>query len=138
MKWKNALYDTLSLIVLDGIFERQSGTAGRLPGILAVEESFLPCYMRAEVAERMRSRSEVLRLPSLLVVSDILRQAQLPNSIADIDRLVFATAVHYGVAVVTGDGCLEEVLQAARVPVSQLTRLLQQPGRLATRTLWKA
>jgi hypothetical protein len=133
MKWKNALYDTLSLIVLDGVFERKSGVAGRLPGILAVEESFLPCYMRADIALRMRSRSEVLRLPGPQIVSTILRQTRLPASVAEIDTLVFAAAVHYQVAVVTSDERLEEVLRAARVAVNHIAVFLHEPARLKSR-----
>lgn len=133
MKWKNALYDTLSLIVLDGVFERKSGVVGRLPGILAVEESFLPCYMRADIALRMRSRSEVLRLPGPQIVSTILRQTRLPASVAEIDTLVFAAAVHYQVAVVTSDERLEEVLRAARVAVNHIAVFLHEPARLKSR-----
>jgi hypothetical protein len=133
MKWKNALYDTLSLIVLDGVFERQSGAVGRLPGILAIEESFLACYMRADIALRMQSRSEVLRLPGPQIVSAILRQTRLHISIAEIDMFVFAAAVHYQVAVITSDDRLEEVLRAARVPVNHIAGFLHEPKRLKSR-----
>ncbi len=134
MRWKTALYDTLSLVMLDEIFQRDSGVSGRLPGIFAVEASFLPTHMRVQTAERMKSRSEILHLPGFGIVSGILRDARLPITMAEIDRLVFAAAVHYEVAVVTGDERFEGALRSAQVPVSHLTAFLRKPERLLTRT----
>lgn len=133
MRWKTALYDTFSLVVLDELFQRDPVEASRLPSILAIEESFSPSQMRGGIAERMRSRAEVLRLPGPLILSAILSHARLPVTIAEIDTLIFAAAVHYQVAVVTADERLEEALRAAPVAVNHITVLFQEPARLETR-----
>src|SRR3954470_12357593 len=112
MKWKTALYDTLSLVMLDGALQRDSDLAGRLPGILAIEESFLPCHVRGDIAERMRTRTEVVLLPGPAVISGVLRKLRLPITIAGIDALTFVAAVHYDVAVVTSDARLEGALRS--------------------------
>ena len=133
MNWKTALYDTHSLVTLDALLQRDSGIAGRLPGILAVEESFSPRHMRADTADRMRPRTEVLRLPAPTIVAGVLLRARLPITIAEIDSLVFVAAVHYDVPVVTGDERFEGVLRVARVTVSQMAVLLQESARLKAR-----
>ena len=134
MKWKTALYDTLSLIVI--LTGSSSGTPAWPRGCPVSSPSrraSCPVTCGADIALRMRSRSEVLRLPGPQIVSTILRQTRLPASVAEIDTLVFAAAVHYQVAVVTSDERLEEVLRAARVAVNHIAVFLHEPARLKSR-----
>jgi hypothetical protein len=133
MKWKNALYDTYSLVTLDALLQRDPNVGGKLPGMLAVEESFSSRRMRSETANRLRTRTEVLQLPAPTVVATILRGARLPVTVAEIDALVYVAAIHYKVPVVTGDERFEDVLRIARVAVNQLAVLLQESGRRKTR-----
>jgi hypothetical protein len=128
MKWKTALYDALSLVLLDRHFQRDSDLAAKMPGILAIEESFLACHMRAETAERIRPHTEILLLPEAATISEVLKEASLPASIAQIDRLVFAAAVHYEVAVITGDERLVAALRASRMAVSHIAAHLEMPS----------
>lgn len=129
MKWKTALYDALSLVILDGYLRDDADLAGRLPGILAIEECFRPCVMGCDVAGRMRCRSEFLRLPGPQVISSILRRTGLPITVAEVDALTLVAAVHYEVPVVTGDERFEASLKRAAVPASQLSTLIGRPRR---------
>jgi hypothetical protein len=133
MKWKSALYDTYSLVTLDALLQRDPKVAGKLPGMLAVEESFEPRRMRSETADRLRTRTEVLQLPAPTVVAAILQGARLPVTIAEIDALIYVAAIHYEVPVVTGDERFEDVLRIAKVAVNQLAVLLQETARRKAR-----
>ncbi len=119
--WDNALYDTCSLITLDKLLLDRPERAYHFRHVLAIEASFSTDQLRETTAQRMLQRVTLSALPRASDVARILATAGLPRALADVDRLVFATAVYHGVTVVTGD------IRLARA----LTRQGQHVGNMA-------
>jgi hypothetical protein len=112
--WKTALYDTCSLITLDKLILERAALAGHFPStILALEESLSADQLREETAQRMRSRVTICGLPTLAELSAIFASAYLSKALARVDTLVYATAVHGRLSVVTADKRLAKAIRAA-------------------------
>lgn len=124
--WTNALYDTCSLITLDKLFDGREAMAGHFTGILALDESFSADQMRADTATRMRSRVTACTLPSPSELAAILTPASLSRSLSQVDTLVFATAVHQGLTVVTADKRLAKAILAQRLQVGDIALVLRE------------
>ena len=86
-----------------------------------LEASFSADQLRETTAQRMRQRVTLSAMPRASDFARILATAGLPRALADVDRLVYATAVHQGMTVVTGD------IRLARA----LTRHGQYVGNMA-------
>jgi predicted nuclease of predicted toxin-antitoxin system len=122
--WKTALYDTCSLITLDKLILERAALAGHFPStILALEESLSADQLREETAQRMRSRVTVCGLPAKL--GAILVSANLPRALARVDTLVYATAVHGRLSVVTADKRLAKAIRAAGLQFANIALILR-------------
>jgi hypothetical protein len=142
--WKKALYDTCSLLTLDKLLLERAALVRHFPrSILALEKSFTVDQLRRDTARRMKAKVTIQELPSTTELTGILSSAVLPKALAEVDTLIYATAVHYGLSVVTGDrqlgravrdkGCrvadmaliLRELVHSKRLTASGCERLLQ-------------
>src|ERR1035441_617388 len=119
--WTTALYDTCSLITLDKLLLERPSLARQFPsGFLALDESFMADQMRAETVERMRGRATTQVLPPPAELADLLRKARLSRALAAVDTLVYATAVHGRLTVVTADKRLAHAIQAKGLRVGNI------------------
>jgi hypothetical protein len=132
--WKAALFDTCSLITLDKLLLVRPGLARQFPSsILALAESFTKDQMREETVQRMYRRVTVQELPPAAELAALLSAARLPRALADVDRLVYATAVHAQVAAVTADKRLARAVQGQGLTVGNMAVILKElvaAGRL--------
>ncbi len=123
--WTTALYDTCSLITLDKLLLERAGLARHFPtSILALEESFTADQLRAETIARIRPCVTVCPLPPLENLAEILSAAQLSKALAAVDILVYATAVHGRLAVVTADKQLSRALRSQGLQVGNMALIL--------------
>ena len=100
--WKTTLYDTCSLITLDKLLQDRPSLSRWFPKkFLALEASLSADQMYSETAERMKEIVEHCPLPTPTELANLLSSARLSKALADVDKLIFATAVQSGLAVVT-------------------------------------
>lgn len=125
--WKTALYDTCSLITFDKLLQDRPSLSRRFPKKLLVLEVCLSAdQMYAETAERLKERVEHYPLPTPTELAGLLSSAGLSKALADVDKLIFATAVHSGLAVVTGDKRLAKAVQQKGLVVGNIALILQE------------
>jgi hypothetical protein len=123
--WDNALYDTCALITLDKLLLDHPELAHYFRHVIALEASFSADQLRETTAQRMRQRVTLSAMPRAPDVARILATAGLPRALADVDRLVFVTAVHQGMAVVTGDIRLAQALTRQGQHVGNMALILK-------------
>jgi hypothetical protein len=82
--------------------------------------------MYEETAERMREIVDICELPPLTELANLLSSAGLPKSLSDVDKLVFATAVHAELPVVTGDLRLAKVIRKRKLEVGNMALILKE------------
>ena len=124
--WKHALFDTCSIITLDKLLLERAGVVRHFPStILALEETFTEDQLRAETKRRMRPRISEQPLPSRGEVAAVLSQANLSRSLAEVDTLIYATAVHKELAVITGDRQLGRAVRDAGLRVANMALVLR-------------
>jgi len=111
--WHTAIYDTCSLITIANLLEVDKSFSRHLPTkILALEVSFFADQMRPETAQRLLSIVNCCQPPTFEQLQRILSSSNLPKSLSEVDKLLFATAVHLKRGVVTADKHLaKEVLR---------------------------
>jgi hypothetical protein len=125
--WKTAIYDTCSLITLDKLLlERRSLSRYFPKKVLALEVSLSADQMYEETAERIGEHVEICEPPPLTELAGLLSSSGLPKSLSDVDKLVFATAVHSELAVVTGDIRLAKAIRKQGLNVGNLALILQE------------
>lgn len=125
--WKTAIYDTCSLITLDKLLQERRSISRYFPKkILALEVSLSADQMYEETAERMRELVDICDPPPPIELASLLSSASLPKSLSYVDKLVFATAVHTELAVVTGDIRLAKVIHKQRLEVGNMALILKQ------------
>jgi uncharacterized lipoprotein YbaY len=126
--WKTALYDTCSIITLDKLLLERAGVARHFPtSIAALEESFtMADQLREETAERMRKRVTICALPTAAELKVILSSVTLSKALSEVDKLVFATAVHHELAAVTADKRLAKALRAKGRHVANMAIVLRE------------
>ena len=125
--WMTALYDTCSLITLDKLFQDRPSLSRWFPKkLLALEVSLLADQMYAETAERVKEFVELCPLPIPTELAIPLSSAGLSKAISDVDKLVFATAVHSKLAVVTGDKRLAKAIQQQGLEVGNIALILRE------------
>jgi predicted nucleic acid-binding protein len=125
--WTTALYDTCSIITLDKLLLERPGLSRQFPsGFLALEESYSADQMRAETVARMRGRATPQALPPAPELAELLRKAKLPRALAAVDLLVYATAVHSRLPVVTADKRLARAIAARGLQVGNIALILKQ------------
>ena len=125
--WTTAIYDTCSLITLDKLLQERRSLSRYFPKkLLALEVSLSADQMYEETAERMRELVEICEPPPLTELASLLSSAGLPKSLSDVDKLVFATAVHTELAVVTGDLRLAKVVRKRKLEVGNMALILKE------------
>ncbi|HBO44366.1 MAG TPA: hypothetical protein DD670_10625 [Planctomycetaceae bacterium] len=125
--WKAALFDTCSLITLDKALLERADLATHFPSsILALEESFSVDQLRAETSRRMRPRVTPCPLPTPVDLAGILDSTIVPQSLSTVDKLVYAAAVHYQIAVVTADKQLARAVKAKDIHVGNVALILRE------------
>ena len=124
--WTSALYDTCSLITLDKLLQCRMSVRRHLQPIVALEESFSADQMRVEAASRLRGRVTICPLPLPMELAALLAAGNLPRALSDVDKLVFATAVHQQIPVVTADRRLARVILARKLPVGDMALILRR------------
>jgi|GEM_PF-2037034 len=124
--WNSAIYDTCSLITLDKLLQDRRSLSRYFPKqVLALEVSLSADQMYLATAERMRDLVEICPPPPLTELADLLSSSGLPKSLSDVDKLVFATAVHSELAVVTGDIRLAKAVRKRGLDVGNMALILQ-------------
>jgi hypothetical protein len=125
--WKSAIYDTCSLITLDKLIQQRQSLLSYFPKkLLALEVSLSAEQMYTETAERMREIVEICEPPPLVELATLLSSAQLPKSLSEVDKLVFATAVHTAIPVVTGDLRLAKEIRKRTLQVGNMALILKE------------
>jgi predicted nuclease of predicted toxin-antitoxin system len=125
--WKAALYDTCSLITLDKLLQDRPSLSRWFPKkFLALEVSLSAEQMYEETAERLKEIVEICPLPTPTELAGLLSSAGLSKALADVDKLVFATAVHSDLVVVTGDKRLAKAVQQRGLEVGNIALILQE------------
>ena len=121
------MYDTCSLITLDKLLQDRPSLSRWFPKkALALEVSLSADQMYADTAKRVNAFVELCSLPAPTELANLLSSAGLSKAMSDVDKLVFATAVHFGVAVVTGDKRLAKAIQQRGLVVGNMAMILQQ------------
>jgi rRNA-processing protein FCF1 len=125
--WKTALYDTCSLITLDKVLLDRPRLSRQFPStILALDESFTTDQMREETAGRIRGRVTAQGLPPSKDLAVLLSAAQLSRALSEVDKLVYATAVHIQIAVVTADKRLARAIKGQGLQVGNMAIILKE------------
>ncbi len=125
--WTQALFDTCSLITLDKLFLERPAFARFFPKrVLVLEESLSADQLRKETAERMQERVRRQELPSKSDLKAIFSTAGLSNALSEVDTLIYSTAVHFGLSVVTGDRRLGRAVQNAGLQVGNVAMILRE------------
>lgn len=125
--WKTALYDTCSIITLDKLLLERRSLARHFPtSIAALEESFTADQLREDTGRRMRPRVTLCPLPSSAELNHILSSVSLSKALAEVDKLVYAAAVHHQLAVVTADKRLGKAVQARGLQVGNMALVLRE------------
>ena len=128
--WKTALYDTCSLITFDKLLQDRPSISRWFPKkLLALEVSLSTDQMYAETAERMKKVVHLCPLPSPDELAHLLSSASLGKSLSDVDKLVYVTAVHSELAVVTGDKRLAKAVRKQGLHVGNMAIILQELAR---------
>jgi rRNA maturation endonuclease Nob1 len=125
--WKTAIYDTCSLITLDKLLQERRSLSRHFPKkVLALEASLSTDQMYEETADRMRKLVEICEPPPLKELASLLSSAGLPKSLSEVDKVVFATAVHAQRAVVTGDLRLAKAVHSRTLEVGNIALILRE------------
>jgi hypothetical protein len=124
--WTTAIYDTCSLITLDKLLQERRSLSRCFPKkLLALDVSLTADQMYADTATRMRELVEICPLPPPVDLKVLLTSADLSKSLSEVDKLLFATAVHTRRAVVTGDRRLALALRRQDLVVGNMALILK-------------
>lgn len=125
--WMKGIYDTCSLITIDKLLREKQSLSRHFPKkLLALEVSLSADQMYEETAERMRGLVEICPPPPMAKLASLLSTAALSKSLSQVDILVFATAVHAGLTVVTGDLRLAKMARQHNLEVGNLALILRE------------
>lgn len=124
--WNNALYDTCSLITIANILLDHDGLSSHFTAFLAIEISFSAEQMRAETRERLQPRLKTCDLPPLAELNRLLSSEKLRGSLATVDRLIYAAAVHHRHPVVTADKDLGKLIAKGKLKVANVSLILKE------------
>ncbi|MGI6420160.1 MAG: hypothetical protein ACOX1P_31405 [Thermoguttaceae bacterium] len=125
--WETALYDTCSLITLDKLYQERPSLSQFFPAkILALGVSLSIEQMREETAARLKARVQLCALPPPAELACLLSAQGLSKALSDVDRLVYATALFFNVAVVTGDKRLAKAARHRGLEVGNVALILRE------------
>lgn len=100
-------------------------TAVHFPAVLAIEASFGADQLRQDTVVRMQPRVTSMAVPPAPVLARILAAARLSQALAQVDKLVFVTAVHHGLTVITGDKRLAQAVARQGLRVGNMALVLK-------------
>jgi predicted nuclease of predicted toxin-antitoxin system len=124
--WDKALFDTCSLITLDKINLDHPEIMKHFETVRVIEPSLSSDNLYLATAERLRKFVHPIELPSVTVIAEILQHAQLSCSIAQVDQLIYAVAIHGSYAVVTADKDLAETMIKKGLHVGNMAIILHE------------
>ncbi|QDV39276.1 hypothetical protein [Tautonia plasticadhaerens] len=124
--WTNALYDTCSLISLDYLLLEHPGVEPHFCGVRALEASFAAGQMRADAADRIRARATIVALPDPHNLAHIFCRYPPSVALSDMEKLLFAAAIHHETAVVTRDSRLARSIRDASLVVGNIAVILRE------------
>ena len=125
--WTKALYDTCAIITLDKLLLERPAFVRHFPKrILVLEKSFSADQLREATIQRMQDRVTFQELPSTRDLTRILSTAGLSKALAAVDTLIYATSVHFGLSVVTGDQRLGRAARDAGLQVGNMAMILRE------------
>ena len=125
--WKSGLYDTCSIITLDKMLMERKTLQRHFPKrILALKESFNDDQLHQDTAERMRERVTIQPLPSSTDLATILSSAGLSKALAAVDKLIYTTAIHFNLDVITGDRQLGKALRNDGIKVASMAMVIRE------------
>lgn len=125
--WNQAIFDTCSVITLDKVRQISPQIGKYFPKtIQVIAATFSNDQLHKETAERMRNFVSLLETPANKDLSQIYKKFILSNSLSEVDKLVFATAVHNKVAVVTADRQLGRAILARVLKVNDMAGILRE------------
>lgn len=125
--WKKALYDTCSLLTLDHLFPDHQFLGKLFPrSIRALEQSFDTSQLRPKTAVRIQARVSLCPLPPASTLQKLISSRRLPCSLAALDKLLFAAAVHNELSVVTASRQLAIVVQKKGLKVGCVATILRE------------
>lgn len=123
--WDSALFDTCSLITVDKILLDHPDLIAVVPVMSVIEENLISDHLRPETAERICHHCQRIKSPGATELAQILSGVRLSKSISDVDRIVYATAVHCRLCVVTADRALAKAIQARGLIVGNCAMILR-------------
>lgn len=124
--WKQSLYDTCSLITLDKLLLERATMRRHFPKtIRALEKNFSADQLRKSTAKRMKPKVTLQPLPTNAELAAIFASVTLSTALAEVDKLVYATAVQFQLSVVTGDRRLGRALRDAGLQVIDIASILR-------------
>ena len=125
------------MITIANLLEVDKSFSRHLPTkILALEVSFSADQMRPETAQRLWSIVNYCQTPTFAELQRILSSSNLPKSLSEVDKLLFATAVHLKRGVVTADKHLAKEVSKRNlnaIDIASILRGLVQSGQLRAR-----
>jgi len=124
--WHEALFDTCSLITLDKMRQDHPEIMEHFTTVLAIEPCLSADQMRIDYSTRLRPIIQIVDLPSPSETSQILLNAHLSISLAQVDQLIYAAAIHYKRSVVTADKLLAKALITAGRRVENMALILKE------------
>ena len=125
--WKRSLYDTCSLITLDKLLLERPALSRHFPrSILALEVSLSPDQVGTNTLERMSERVTKYPLPDRAVLALIFSRVRLTPALTTADSLIYATAVHHRLSVVTGDHQLARAIRDADLTAANMSLILRE------------
>lgn len=125
--WKTALYDTCSLITLDRLLQDRPTLSRWFPKkVLALEASLSVDQMCSDTIERVKGVVQLCPLPTPTKLERLQPPVKVFRALSEVDKLVFAAAVHSRLAVVTVEERLARAIQQRGLEVGNLALILRQ------------
>ena len=110
--WLDTLYDTNSLISLHAIYQDHPDMERFFPSPCTIRHVLGSDGLKEETRVWFGERIALVDVPDPMTLCRILPRAGLPRSLAGLDSLLFATAVHQDMKVMTGDRLLGRELRS--------------------------
>lgn len=124
--WMSALYDTCSLISLDELIQLEPAMSSHFQRITVLEASFSKDRMREDRVSRMQPIATIQATPSVSEMAIVLKRVRLSVALSEVDKLIFATADHFDLPVITADKRLARALKLEGRQVANIALILQQ------------
>ncbi len=93
--------------------------------IITLEDCLSKDKMRAETEVRLRPHVTLKDLPPIEDIVRIFNNANLPRSISEVDKLVYVTAIHHELSVITGDKALARAIVKQNSKVGNMAMVLK-------------